>query len=75
MRSFPGPGLEEIRAELPLAGMEGAYAQIARRKARLERVQDVVDFDEVLGCGLGDVGGGELDGFEARQGAVGEVEG
>ncbi|TKW52638.1 hypothetical protein CTA1_11786 [Colletotrichum tanaceti] len=74
LRTLPAAGLEEVGAEVPLAGVEGADAEVARGLARLEGVQDVVDLDEVLGRDLADVVGGEVDLLEARNVALGQVD-
>jgi hypothetical protein len=65
VRSLPATGLEEDRAELLLACVEGADPQIARGQPRLQGVRDVVDVGEVLLRGLAHVLRRELDVLEA----------
>ena len=48
LRSFPSGVIEEDGAELLLADVEGADADVARGGPRLQRVQHVVDLHEVL---------------------------
>ncbi len=75
VRTFPAGGFEELRAERLLAGVERRGAQRAQRGRgtgvarlhRLQRMEDVVDLDEVLlVLGL-DVGRSELVGLEPVQ--------
>src|ERR1700682_4661737 len=64
MRSFPAAAFQEHRAELLLPDVKRTAPQITWRQSSLERMQDVVDLDEVLlGC-LADVVRRELDLFE-----------
>ena len=63
-RSQPPPSRKN-GAELLLPGVERADPQVARGLPGLQRVQDVVDLDEVLLGGLADVVRGELDVLEA----------
>ena len=48
VRALPAGGLQEERAELLLPDVERADAQVPRGFLGLQRVQDVVDFHEVL---------------------------
>ena len=61
---LPTRGLEEHRPEFLLPRVERADAQIAGRFLGLQRMQDVVDLDEVLLRRLADVAGVELHLFE-----------
>ena len=74
VRPLPAVGLQEHRAELALPRVERADAQVARQSRRLQRVQDVVDLDEVLRRGLADVVRGELHVLEAVHVAAVQVE-
>lgn len=65
MWPLPRSSLKEVCTELFLSGVEWTDSKIAWRDLLGERVQDVVDFDEVLAGSFGDVGGCELDFFEA----------
>jgi hypothetical protein len=65
MRPLPAAAFQEHRAKLLLPYVKRTDPQITWRQSRLERMQDVVDLDEVLlGC-LADVGRRELDLFES----------
>jgi hypothetical protein len=53
--------LQEERTQFPLPRMEGTEPQVTRRCLGLQRMQHVVDLDEVLLGRLADVGRGRLD--------------
>ncbi len=53
--AFPASALQEVRAQFPLPGVEGADPQRPRPVDRLERVDDVVHLDELLCTALTDV--------------------
>ena len=57
-----------------MAGVERADAEVPRGELGLQRVQDVVDFHEVLLGGFADVFGGQLDLFEAVNVAIAQVD-
>ncbi|TLS29066.1 hypothetical protein PpBr36_02013 [Pyricularia pennisetigena] len=73
VRALPAPRLEEVGAQvLRLPGEEGADAEVARRRPRLQRVDDVVDLDKGRRAGLGHVLARELHVVEPCDVAVGE---
>ena len=73
MRTLPTAALQEHRAKLLLPYVKGTDPQITRRQSGLERMQDVVDLDEVLLGRLADVVRCELNLFEAVHIAVVQV--
>ena len=65
LRALPAVGLEEVARRAPLRGVEGAAPQRPRLLRRLQRVDDVVDLEVVLGAARRDVRRGELVRLEA----------
>ena len=65
MRTLPATALQEHRAKLLLPHVEGTDPQITWRQSGLERMQDVVDLNEILLRRLADVLRRELNLFEA----------
>ena len=55
MRALPPVGFEEERSQLLLLGTERARSQVAWGDSRLQRMDDVVDLDEILLRGLADI--------------------
>ncbi len=73
MRALPASGLQEERPELLLPDVERADAQVPRGFLGLQRVQDVVDFHEVLLGRFADILVAGLDLLEARELAAVQV--